>query len=467
MQHLFADHLANVIACGLVVLDRDGRIQLWNRWMSERCRAPDKDKHNGCPMLGQKLVDVLPGEVDQRVLLTIREALDFGFASLLSHALHPCPFPLYAHPSASERIKQSVTISPVNGDGGSRWCLIQINDVTSLVQREHLLRQQTRQLSEKLNKLTVAQEQLRRNEQRFRELARQAPVGIFETDLFGRVVFANERWQHMVGRIWDHNWAENWYDVVAGEDRDQIISGWRNSTASGNRYHGEFRCTNRSSMRKFWVSVDGMPVHTSDGAVSGYICTAQDIHEVKETSLRNAHQATFDALTGLYNRTPFNEQLDKALENAGDRQFCVLFVDLDGFKQVNDEHGHEAGDMVLKAVSRRLRRLLRPDDTIARFGGDEFVVLLAQCGQQADIDKVVLRVQRAVAQPINIGSCHVQLHCSVGTAMYPRDGADASALLNGADAQMYKAKFGKREGGDSDAVDTADDRSKTKQASGS
>ena len=425
------------------MLDGDAAIRLWNRWMVEHSGITSADA------LGRNLVDVFTGRIDRRVMMAIREAIDFGLAALMSHALHPSPFPLHGYRNAGDRLKQSVTISPIAGQDGGRWCLIQISDVTALVKREQLLRSQTRQLSEKLKTLTQAQEQLRRNELRFRELARQAPVGIFETDLFGRIVFANERWQHMVGHMWDHNRVDAWYDVVAVEDRESVIAQWKDTSAAGGRFQSEFRCSNRNSMRKFWVSVDAMPVRNEDGQTIGYIATVIDIHEAKETSLRNAQQATFDSLTGLYNRTPFNERLERAVETSGGRHsFALMFIDLDRFKEVNDTHGHEAGDLVLAAIARRLRRLLRVDDTVARFGGDEFVLLLADFRDERDLSRVTAKIERAVSQPINIGTCHVELGCSVGYAIYPRDGADPSSLMRRADARMYAIKQGRRQGDD-------------------
>ena len=425
------------------MLDGDAAIRLWNRWMVEHSGITSADA------LGRNLVDVFTGRIDRRVMMAIREAIDFGLAALMSHALHPSPFPLHGCRNAGDRLKQSVTISPIAGQDGGRWCLIQISDVTALVKREQLLRSQTRQLSEKLKTLTQAQEQLRRNELRFRELARQAPVGIFETDLFGRIVFANERWQHMVGHMWDHNRVDAWYDVVAVEDRESVVAQWKDTSAAGGRFQSEFRCSNRNSMRKFWVSVDAMPVRNEDGQTIGYIATVIDIHEAKETSLRNAQQATFDSLTGLYNRTPFNERLERAVETSGGRHsFALMFIDLDRFKEVNDTHGHEAGDLVLAAIARRLRRLLRVDDTVARFGGDEFVLLLADFRDERDLSRVTAKIERAVSQPINIGTCHVELGCSVGYAIYPRDGADPSSLMRRADARMYAIKQGRRQGDD-------------------
>ncbi|MCB1956238.1 MAG: diguanylate cyclase [Rhodocyclaceae bacterium] len=446
-----ADHITDAIAAGLVVIDAHGIVRVWNRWMEEHSAVAAP------AAIGRALSDIFEPGLERRVLMAIREAVDFGLASLLSHALHPSPFPLHAYRNAGDRLKQSVTISPIAGEGAARWCLIQINDVTSLVKREQLLRQQTRQLTEKLKTLTQAQEQLRRNEMRFRELARQAPVGIFETDLFGRIVFANERWQHMVGHLWDHHRVDAWYDVVAIEDRESVVQNWKRASESGARYQTEFRCTNRNSMRKFWVSVDAMPVRNDDGQTVGYIATAIDIHDAKETSLRNAQQATFDALTGLYNRTPFNERLGKAIESAAGRhQFALMFIDLDRFKAVNDAHGHEAGDLVLKAIARRLRRLLRVDDTVARFGGDEFVVLLADFRDERDLARVAAKIDRAIAQPINIGTCHVELGCSVGCSIYPRDGADAASLMRRADGNMYEAKHVRREPGDDIAARNLD-----------
>lgn len=430
---ILAPYLADSISCGLILLDDQGRIFLWNQWMTRHSGRSAEEA------VGYLLDEACGSRVEQRIHMAVREAIDFGMPSLLSHVLHPSPFLLFN--DKSERIKQSITITPVPKKSGEIWCLIQINDVTSMVSREKLLHDQTRQLSAEIDKLTEVQGQLRRNESRFRELTRQVPVGIFETDLDGRVVFGNERCQSITGLNQGEYENQFWYSIVAIEDRDQVAANWKKPRSPHERVQIEFRCINKSSMKKFWVSADSMPILNEAGVVTGFIGTLTDIHDAKETALRNAQQATFDTLTGLYNRTPFNERLSSTLANAAQsHQFALMFIDLDDFKQINDKYGHESGDTVLRTTARRLRQTLRADDTVARFGGDEFVVMLAEFRSDADLAMIVSKIERSISQPINIGVCHVHLNCSIGTAVYPRDGLDATSLMRHSDRRMYDTK---------------------------
>ncbi|WP_308621407.1 diguanylate cyclase domain-containing protein [Massilia sp. Se16.2.3] len=175
----------------------------------------------------------------------------------------------------------------------------------------------------------------------------------------------------------------------------------------------------------------------------GVVAIVRDITERKLVEERIFHMAHHDELTGLPNRNLMHDRIDQAIRTA-ERQgtgVAIAFVDLDGFKLVNDGLGHKAGDELLKVVSKRMGACLRRNDTLARFGGDEFVILLPDQG----IDPMVLaplleKIRVAVTEPIQVSGQSVQVSCSMGVVMYPRDGFDASALLMNADAAMYRAK---------------------------
>lgn len=161
-------------------------------------------------------------------------------------------------------------------------------------------------------------------------------------------------------------------------------------------------------------------------------------HASEEKMRALAHH---DALTGLPNRTLFREHLDQALRRAQRRhsQFAVLFLDLDRFKEINDNLGHNAGDRLLCEIGARLRGALRDCDKIGRIGGDEFVVLLEDVDEQ-QADLVARKLLRAVAQPVELGSKACSVGTSIGIALFPRDGDDAAALLAHADDAMYRSK---------------------------
>ncbi len=154
--------------------------------------------------------------------------------------------------------------------------------------------------------------------------------------------------------------------------------------------------------------------------------------------------ANFDPLTGLANRNRLMDVLESALARARRQklQLAVLFIDLDGFKEVNDSHGHATGDLVLVEAARRLARHLREEELLARYGGDEFVWVTAGSSSPPLLDGLMARLRREFARPFVIGKVHVQLGMSVGHAVYPSDGKNIAALFETADAGMYRDKRG-------------------------
>lgn len=439
MNSPFGSPLIDSLECGVVVLDREARVCQWNSWLAHHTFINEEQ------VLGISMQLAFQGAIDPRVGFVVRDALDLGMSSLLSHALHPSPFPIFAERDSTERIKQAVRISPLYSSDGRRWCLIIINDITSTVQRENLLREQARRLSEKVEHLTDTQEQLRHSEARFKELARQAPVGIFETSIAGDMLYANEFWLVLTGCTLDDCRGKDWVSFVALEDAERARHLWHQAAQSRTRFSGEFRFNTRLPKfpaHKVWMRIDITPVRDQPGQIAGFIGTVVDIHEAKEIALRDARQAMYDSLTDLYNRAHFNALFEKALISARQlqRQLVVLFMDLDNFKPINDQFGHEAGDEVLKAVGRRLLRALRQDDVVARFGGDEFVALLNDVRSPTDIDLIKKKIQRAFGQPINIRSRHVNVTVSIGVAVYPEHGRNISRLLHHADSEMYAVK---------------------------
>ena len=167
----------------------------------------------------------------------------------------------------------------------------------------------------------------------------------------------------------------------------------------------------------------------------------------RETELQAAHDALesvayHDALTQLPNRRLLMDHLRHAVANS-DRhghRVAVCFLDLDGFKEVNDRYGHDAGDELLCQVARRLESCVRANETVARLGGDEFVILLAGFGDLASCEDILKRVLADVSRPVPIGAHSVQVEASIGVALYPSAGSSADTLLEHADQAMYRAK---------------------------
>jgi len=176
----------------------------------------------------------------------------------------------------------------------------------------------------------------------------------------------------------------------------------------------------------------------------GSVVLIEDVTERRAAEARINHLARYDSLTGLPNRMFMREQMERALIAAGKRSCAILFVDLDQFKQVNDTLGHPRGDILLRAVADRLRRLIRNTDIIARFGGDEFVILQTPIGGDDDAARLAQRVIAALSQTYEVDGHQVVIGASIGIAMSPRDAAGVDHLLKIADMALYWAKADQR-----------------------
>jgi diguanylate cyclase (GGDEF)-like protein len=152
------------------------------------------------------------------------------------------------------------------------------------------------------------------------------------------------------------------------------------------------------------------------------------------------HAASHDPLTGLSNRAGFGRRMSRVLDGAGDDEVGLLFIDLDGFKAVNDAHGHDVGDALLREAAKRLSSVVRAEDTVARLGGDEFAVILTHVGSAREVAAAARRVRAAFAEPFEIGDVRAVVGASVGEAGWPADGEGVEALLKHADAAMYREK---------------------------
>jgi len=186
-----------------------------------------------------------------------------------------------------------------------------------------------------------------------------------------------------------------------------------------------------------WLRREIVPV---DG---GAVATVRDITDRKLAEERIRHMAHHDELTGLPNRNLIRDRLDQAVKSAQRKggHLALAFVDLDGFKLVNDGLGHNAGDELLKVVGSRMQACLRRNDTLGRLGGDEFVILLPDVPDDPlAVTPVLEKIRQAVTEPVLIGEQAVQVSCSMGVATYPRDGLDPATLMMNADAAMYRAK---------------------------
>ena len=198
--------------------------------------------------------------------------------------------------------------------------------------------------------------------------------------------------------------------------------------------------------RTNWTLTTKAPLRDESGNVIGMEGITHEISDIRETELALQHLATHDALTDLPNRFLMLDRFSQLLIGAkrSGTSFAVLYMDIDRFKEVNDSRGHEFGDLVLRAVAKRLTKSVRQNDTVARIGGDEFVIIVETVHQIQDAETVARKIERALAIPFTLQKHRVKVTFSVGISFYPENGGDTDTLLRAADYAMYLAK---REGG--------------------
>jgi len=215
----------------------------------------------------------------------------------------------------------------------------------------------------------------------------------------------------------------------------------RAAIARGEPFEIEYRVA-APDARSQWLAARGVPMSDAAGRVYRMIGVSQDISARKAREEAVRFLAYHDSLTGLPNRRLLDDRLAQAIHLAQrrHRKLAVMLIDLDDFKQVNDSLGHRAGDAVLREVAQRLALCVRKADTLARHGGDEFVIVVSDVQAEADCQLVAEKVLRSLAPQFRVEGRALALGASIGISLFPSDAGDGDALLRNADAAMYRAK---------------------------
>jgi len=287
-----------------------------------------------------------------------------------------------------------------------------------------------------------ARMRLQESEAFFRLTFSQAAIGIALLSREGRFLRVNRKLSEIVGYSEIELLQRFFHQVTHADDLldDRAIMA---SLAGGSigDVQRETRYV-RKDGRIVWVALSASAMRDAVSGQLRLILAVEDISRRKQDEEALLRMANHDALTGLPNRTLLQDRLGQAVckaQRAG-RQVGVMFIDLDRFKQVNDTLGHEAGDQLIIEIARRLAGSLRESDTVARQGGDEFVVVLDDLAAPEDAALVAQKLLDRLFQPLLLCGREVVPTGSIGIAMYPRDGEDSAALLKAADSAMYRAK---------------------------
>ena len=296
---------------------------------------------------------------------------------------------------------------------------------------------------EDITEQVKSREELALAEARYRSIFENSSEGIFQTTADGRYLNANPALARIYG-----------YDRPADLIRELQDIGSQLYLSPERRLRFKRLMTEYGAVREFesqvrrrdgtviWISEDARSVYAPDGSFLYYEGTVRDVTEQRRHQEELEYHANHDQLTGLPNRNLLSDRLEQAIRQAArNSQFAVVaFIDLDNFKFINDSLGHLVGDELLVEIARRLRACLRDTDTVSRYGGDEFVLVLTGYYQIGPVVRLLERVTEEIARPLLIQGRELFVTCSIGVAHYPVDGEDAQTLLRHADAAMYLAK---------------------------
>jgi diguanylate cyclase (GGDEF)-like protein/PAS domain S-box-containing protein len=290
-----------------------------------------------------------------------------------------------------------------------------------------------------------AEAALRTSEERYALAARGANDGLWDWDLLTNTVHYSERWQTMLGyddsELGNH--PESWLERVHQNDIERVRTAL-DSHINGHSAHFESEYRIRAKDRSYrWVLCRGLAVRNAQGKAYRMAGSQTDITDRKCAEEQLLHDAFHDALTGLPNRSLFLEQVDQCLKRSRrllGYTFAVIFLDLDRFKNINDSLGHVAGDQLLIEFSDRIKQCLRETDTLARFGGDEFTILVENIEGVQHVIWLMERIQTVLVEPFELAGQTVFVTTSMGITLSNPPYAAAGAMLRDADAAMYRAK---------------------------
>lgn len=206
--------------------------------------------------------------------------------------------------------------------------------------------------------------------------------------------------------------------------------------------HHDAHVLNNKTGEERFVRISSNPVLNKQGKPLGLVYALHDLTKLIHSHQKIAFIAAHDALTGMVNRNVLIDLLENTINQAKRKKntFALLFIDLDGFKSINDNMGHACGDQLLKDISQRLKQCVRQADTLSRWGGDEFIVILDDLNQTSDVINVVKKIQECIAKPIQLKNKTLSISASIGVSLFPEDGSKSDVLIAKADAAMYSAK---------------------------
>ncbi|MCC5891540.1 EAL domain-containing protein [Exiguobacterium sp.] len=386
---------------------------------------------NGFAGIGHDLVHLL--QVSSVFLISV----SFLFDEVMDDAL--------AHDSVFDYVIYSsvVMLFMLSSDrllGTSVFDSMIANAVLLLLIRQFVVAKQNALISHRLHTVntdlevavTTKAHELEIREQQYRSLFAYHAEPIFLFDLHGEVLSVNEAGSSVLGHDAETLIGSNILDIIEQKDRVAYATVLHDLT-TGRPETIEVDVITDDGTKRVWQLMN-IPM-IIDGEVEGIYAIVKDVTQMIVQQEQILYQANHDSLTGLHNRYALQEQIERLIEDG--RPFTLMFSDLDGFKEINDQFGHHMGDQLLQHIGKRLRSALLPNEYAGRLGGDEFIVV----AEHGDDEILIERLRRLVYRPpYFMAGTLVEIHASIGIVRYPEHGSTLKHLLSNADLAMYKAK---------------------------
>lgn len=264
---------------------------------------------------------------------------------------------------------------------------------------------------------------------------------VFITDEAGQIIWVNDAFSKLSGYAPEDTIGRTPAILQSGSQSPDFYAKLWKTIRAGHIWQGEV-VDQRKDGSMYTVDEVITPLFNENGSVANFIAIQHDITMRKKEGEFDHYLAYHDALTGLPNRVFFLNSLQLAIARVGRTQhsLAILFLDLDGFKPVNDNLGHHTGDQLLSLLAERLRSAVRKEDTVARFGGDEFAILLNDLDDKEITSSLAAKLLNTVSRTFVVRGEKINISTSIGISIYPSDGQDANTLLTHADEAMYDAK---------------------------
>ncbi|WP_259364521.1 MULTISPECIES: EAL domain-containing protein [unclassified Colwellia] len=309
-------------------------------------------------------------------------------------------------------------------------CLVAVTDISERKKIEHEQKLANEEKEKLVDELALAA-----------KVFTHAREGILITDTKGIIIEVNDAFTEITGYSREDSLGQNPSLLQSGRQSAEFyIAMWKTIFTTG-EWYGEI-WNKRKNGEVYPEIMTICAVHNDAGELQNYLAMFGDISVMKSKIKKLEHITHYDLLTNLPNRVLLADRLTQAMLQCKRRQqsLAVVFLDLDGFKQINDSYGHDLGDELLIALSIRMKGALREGDTLARFGGDEFVAVLTDLSKVEDCKTTLERLLRAVSEPVALGDVVLNVSASIGATLYPQDNAEADLLMRHADQAMHVAK---------------------------